>query len=87
MPILHIEMSQMSWLDHLFGMPLRCFPGEVFWRCPTGKRLGGRPRTRWRNNVSPLDWEKLGSSWMSWMEEVTMAKEVLGLLRQRPSPG
>ncbi|KAK3565994.1 hypothetical protein QTP86_024207 [Hemibagrus guttatus] len=41
-------------------MPLGHLPGEVFRACPTGKRPWGRPRTRWRDYVSRLAWERLG---------------------------
>ncbi|KAK3555164.1 hypothetical protein QTP86_010048 [Hemibagrus guttatus] len=58
--LLHIERGQLRWLGHLFRMPLGRFPGEVFWACPTGKRPRGRPRTRWRDYVSRLAWERLG---------------------------
>ncbi|KAI3361250.1 hypothetical protein L3Q82_012922, partial [Scortum barcoo] len=34
--------------------------GEVFQACPTGRRPRGRPRTRWRDYVSQLAWERLG---------------------------
>ncbi|KAI3373866.1 hypothetical protein L3Q82_021979 [Scortum barcoo] len=34
--------------------------GEVFQACPTGRRPSGRPRTRWRDYVSRLAWERLG---------------------------
>lgn len=33
---------------------------KVFWACPTGKRLQGRPRTRYRDDVSRLAWDRLG---------------------------
>ncbi|KAK3522454.1 hypothetical protein QTP86_011000 [Hemibagrus guttatus] len=58
--LLHIERGQLSWLGHLFRMPPGCLPGEVFRECPTGKRPRGRPRTRWRDYVSRLTWERLG---------------------------
>ncbi|KAK3571508.1 hypothetical protein QTP86_012854 [Hemibagrus guttatus] len=34
--------------------------GEVFRACPTGKRPRGRPRTRWKDYVFRLAWERLG---------------------------
>ncbi|KAK3540649.1 hypothetical protein QTP70_034466 [Hemibagrus guttatus] len=58
--LLHIERGQLRWLGHLFRMPPGRLPGEVFWACPTGKRPRGRPRTRWRDYVSRLAWERLG---------------------------
>ncbi len=50
--LLDIERSQLRWLGHLFRMPPGCLPVEVFWVRPTGRRLQGRPRTRWRDFVS-----------------------------------
>ncbi|KAK3541803.1 hypothetical protein QTP86_005516 [Hemibagrus guttatus] len=58
--LLHIERGQLRWLGHLFRMPPGRLPGEVFWACPTGKRPRGRPRTRWRDYVFRLAWERLG---------------------------
>ncbi|KAK3573216.1 hypothetical protein QTP86_015137, partial [Hemibagrus guttatus] len=58
--LFHIERGQLRWLGHLFWMPPGGLPGEVFRACPTGKRPRGRPRTRWRDYVSRLAWERLG---------------------------
>ncbi|KAK3537481.1 hypothetical protein QTP70_012107 [Hemibagrus guttatus] len=58
--LLHIERGQLRWLGHLFRMPPGRLPGEVFRACPTGKRPRGRPRTRWRDYVFQLAWERLG---------------------------
>ncbi|KAK3508316.1 hypothetical protein QTP70_021492 [Hemibagrus guttatus] len=58
--LLHIERGQLRWLGHLFRMPPGRLPGEVFRACPTGKRPRGRPRTRWRDYVFRLAWERLG---------------------------
>ncbi|TWW78260.1 Protein bicaudal C -like protein 1-B [Takifugu flavidus] len=41
-------------------MPPGRLPGEVFRACPSGRRPPGRPRTRWRDYVSRLVWERLG---------------------------
>ncbi|KAI3375427.1 hypothetical protein L3Q82_021913 [Scortum barcoo] len=41
-------------------MPPGRLPREVFQACPTGRRPQGRPRTRWRDYVSQLAWERLG---------------------------
>ncbi|KAI3375654.1 hypothetical protein L3Q82_003714 [Scortum barcoo] len=41
-------------------MPPGRLPREVFQACPTGRRPRGRPRTRWRDYVSQLAWERLG---------------------------
>ena len=58
--LLRIERSQMRWLGHLVRMPPGRLPGEVFRARPTGRRPRGRPRTRWRDYVSRLAWERLG---------------------------
>ncbi|KAK3519732.1 hypothetical protein QTP70_003707 [Hemibagrus guttatus] len=57
--LLHIERGQLRWLGHLFRIPPLRLPGEVFRACPTGKRPRERPRTRWRDYVSRLAWERL----------------------------
>ncbi|TWW73214.1 hypothetical protein D4764_15G0006080 [Takifugu flavidus] len=33
---------------------------KVFRTCPTGRRPRGRPRTKWRDYISHLAWERLG---------------------------
>jgi len=38
----------------------RRLPSEVFRARPTGRRPRGRPRTRWRDDLSQLAWERLG---------------------------
>ncbi|KAK3512562.1 hypothetical protein QTP70_017239, partial [Hemibagrus guttatus] len=58
--LFHIERGQLRWLGHLFRMPPGRLPGEVFRAFPTGKRPRGRPRTRWRDYVFRLAWERLG---------------------------
>ncbi|KAK3510372.1 hypothetical protein QTP70_005671 [Hemibagrus guttatus] len=88
--LLHIERGQLRWLGHLFRMPLRRLPGEVFRACPTGKRPRGRPRTCWRDYVSRLAWERLGVP-PEELEEVSGEREVwaslLRLLPPRPGSG
>ncbi|GAA6106566.1 receptor-type tyrosine-protein phosphatase F-like, partial [Tachysurus ichikawai] len=88
--LLHIERSQLRWLGHLFRMPPGRLPGEVFRACPTGRRPRGRPRTRWRDYVSRLAWERLGIP-PEELEEVSGEREVwaslLRLLPPRPGPG
>ncbi|KAK3506093.1 hypothetical protein QTP70_018234, partial [Hemibagrus guttatus] len=87
---LHIERGLLRWLGHLFQMPPRCLPGEVFRACPTGKRPRGRPRTHWRDHVSRLVWESLGVP-PEELEEVPGEREVwaslLRLLPPRPGSG
>ncbi|KAK3507223.1 hypothetical protein QTP70_011005 [Hemibagrus guttatus] len=75
--LLHIERRQLGWLGYLFRMPPGRLPGEVFWACPTGKRPRGRPRTRWRDYVSRLSWERLGVP-LEELEEVSGEREMAG---------
>ncbi|KAI3377380.1 hypothetical protein L3Q82_008570, partial [Scortum barcoo] len=59
--LLRIERSQLRWLGHLFpaGCPLDASLGRCSRHVPPGGGLRGRPRTRWRNYVSRLAWERL----------------------------
>ncbi|CAG5932579.1 unnamed protein product [Menidia menidia] len=88
--LLHVERSQLRWLGHLFRMPPGRLPGEVFRARPTGRRPRGRPRTRWRDYVSRLAWERLGIP-PEELAEVAGEREVwislLRLLPPRPDPG
>ncbi|TWW73592.1 R2DM Retrovirus-related Pol polyprotein from type II retrotransposable element [Takifugu flavidus] len=88
--LLRVERNQMGWLGHLVRMPPGCLPGEVFRACPSGRRPPGRPRTRWRDYVSRLAWERLGIP-PDELEEVAGEREVwaslLRLLPPRPDPG
>ncbi|KAK3511307.1 hypothetical protein QTP70_000398 [Hemibagrus guttatus] len=88
--LLHIERGQLRWLGHLFRMPPGRLPGEVFRACPTWKRPRGRPRTRWRDYVSRLAWERLGVP-PEELEDVSGEREVwaslLRLLPPQPGSG
>ncbi|TWW64621.1 hypothetical protein D4764_22G0002680 [Takifugu flavidus] len=88
--LLRVERSQMGWLGHPVRMPPGRLPGEVFRACPSGRRPPGRPRTRWRDYVSRLVWERLGIP-PDELEEVAGEREVwaslLRLLPPRPDPG
>ncbi|KAK3526422.1 hypothetical protein QTP70_025454, partial [Hemibagrus guttatus] len=85
--LLHIERGQLRWLGHLFRMPPGRLPGEVFRACPTGKRPRGRPRTRWRDYVSRLAWERLGVP-PEELEEVSGERElVYAVLRMQGGRG
>ncbi|KAI3367283.1 hypothetical protein L3Q82_008328 [Scortum barcoo] len=59
--LLRIERSQLRWLGHLFRMPPGRLPREVFQVGMSHREEApGRPRTRWRDYVSRLAWERLG---------------------------
>jgi exonuclease III len=88
--LLHVERSQLRWLGHLVRMPPGRLPGEVFRARPTGRRPRGRPRTRWRDYVSRLAWERLGIP-PEELAQVAGERDVwaslLKLLPPRPDPG
>ncbi|KAK3518331.1 hypothetical protein QTP86_003614 [Hemibagrus guttatus] len=82
--LLHIERGQLRWLGYLFRVPPGRLPVEVFWAFPTGKRPWGRPRTRWRDYVYRLAWERLRIPPED-LEEVSGEREVwASLLRLLP---
>ncbi|KAK0151763.1 Craniofacial development protein 2 [Merluccius polli] len=76
--------------DVVDRMPPGRLPGEVFRARPTGRRPRGRPRTRWRDYVSRLAWERLGIP-QEELAEVAGEREVwaslLRLLPPRPDRG
>ncbi|TWW69186.1 R2DM Retrovirus-related Pol polyprotein from type II retrotransposable element, partial [Takifugu flavidus] len=85
--LLHIERSK---LGHLARMPSGRLPLEVFRTCPTGRRPRGRPRSRWRDYISGLAWERLGVSPEELMEvagERAVWASLLKLLPPRPESG
>ncbi|TKS65499.1 putative uncharacterized transposon-derived protein [Collichthys lucidus] len=58
--LLRMERNQLRWLRHLVRMPPGSLLGEMYWARPSGRQPRGRPRTRWRDYVSQLAWERLG---------------------------
>ena len=88
--LLCIERSQLRWFRHLVRMPPGRVPQEVFQARPAGRRLRGRPRTRWRDYISTLAWEHLGIP-QSELADVAGKREVLEtqleLLPSRPDIG
>ena len=87
--LIRVERSQMRWFGHLIRMPPGRLPGEVFRARPTGRRPQGRPRTRWRDYVSRLAWERLGIP-REELDEVAGEREVwascLGCCPRDPTP-
>ncbi|XP_071059967.1 anamorsin isoform X1 [Pseudochaenichthys georgianus] len=79
--LLRVERSQLRWFGHLVRMPPGCLPREVF---------QARPRTRWRDYISSLAWERLGIP-QSELVDVAREKKVWGslleLLPPRPDHG
>ncbi|TWW71137.1 hypothetical protein D4764_17G0006200 [Takifugu flavidus] len=77
-------------LGHLARMPSGRLPLEVFRTCPTGRRPRGQPRTRWRNYISRLAWERLGVPPEELMEvagEKAVWASLLKLLPPQPGSG
>jgi hypothetical protein len=60
-------------------------PRDVFKARPVGRRLRGRPRTRWRDYISTLAWERLGIS-PSELVNVAREREVMGQLLELGPP-
>ena len=87
--LLHVERSQLRWLGHLYRMPPGRLPGRVLRACLTRKRPRGRPRTCWRDYVTWLAWERLGT-FLEDLEEVSEEREIrsslLRLLPLQPGP-
>ncbi|KAK5925540.1 hypothetical protein CgunFtcFv8_018055 [Champsocephalus gunnari] len=88
--LLRVERSQLRWFGHLVRMPPGRLPREVFQAHPAGRRPRGRPRTRWRDYISSLAWERLGIP-QSELVDVAREKKVWGslleLLPPRPDHG
>ncbi|KAI3356523.1 hypothetical protein L3Q82_017730 [Scortum barcoo] len=85
------ESAEVAWASISDAPWAPRLPREVFQACPTGRRRPrGRPRTRWRDYVSRLAWERLGIP-PEELEEVSGVREVwaslLRLLPPRPGPG
>ncbi|KAJ7994746.1 hypothetical protein DPEC_G00252670 [Dallia pectoralis] len=82
--LLCIERSQLRWFGHLVRMPPGRLPREVF------QARRGRPRTRWRDYISTLAWERLGipkSELANVARERVVWGPLLELLPPRPDPG
>uniref|UniRef100_A0A3B5B951 Carbonyl reductase [NADPH] 1-like n=1 Tax=Stegastes partitus TaxID=144197 RepID=A0A3B5B951_9TELE len=88
--LLCVERSQLRWYGRLIWMPPERLPLEVFQTHPPGRRPWGRPRTRRRDYISRLAWERLGIS-QAELESVVGRREVwndlLCLLPLSPDPG
>ncbi|XP_061603617.1 uncharacterized protein LOC133465136 isoform X5 [Phyllopteryx taeniolatus] len=76
-------------LGHLIRMPPGRLPGDVFRGHPTGRRPRGQTRTRWRDYISRLAWQRLRIP-PEELGEVAGEREVwaslLKLLPPRPDP-
>lgn len=77
--LLCIESSQLRWFGHLVRMVRAsgCLPREEFQASSAGRRPCGRPRTRWRDYISTLAWERIGIL-QSALVNMSREREVLG---------
>ncbi len=87
--LLCVERSQLRWFGHLLRMPPGHLPVVSQVR-PAVKRSRGRPRSKWRDYVSVVAWERLGIP-SSELVDVAREGEVWGpllkLLPPQPDPG
>jgi hypothetical protein len=62
-----IKSIRMRWARHVARMGERRGVYRVFVGNPEGKRLLGRPRRRWENNIK-MDLQEVGCGDMDWIE-------------------
>ena len=55
-----LERSQIRWYGHVTRMSQERTAKKLLCSTPIGRRLRGRPRTRWRDYVEDLRWSRLG---------------------------
>ena len=88
--LLCLERSQLRWFGHLVRMPTGRLPWEVFQARPVGRRPRGRPRTRWRDYISTLAWERLRipprESWSMWPGKGKSRAPCLSCCPSDPTP-
>ena len=57
--LLCIERSRLRWYGHVTRMSHERIAKQQIDAFPSGKRLRGRPRTRWRDYAKDLAWSRL----------------------------
>ena len=60
-----IKWRRIKWVGHVAGMGERRGVHRVLVGKPEGKRLRGRPRHRWEDNIKMDTWEGDGDAWVS----------------------
>ena len=86
--LFRIERSQLRWFGHVSRMPQERLPKQALLAKANGKRLVGRPRTRWTDYIEDLGWNRLGlrpSEMMEGMEHREVWRLNLDLLPPQPS--
>ena len=64
-----IKLRRMKWVEHVTGMGERRGVYRVLVGKPEGKRLRGRPRYRWEDNIK-MDIQEVGWGRMGWIDLV-----------------
>ena len=86
--LLRIERSHLIWFGHVSRMPQERLPKQALLAKPNGRKLVGRPRTRWTNYIVDLGWTRLGlqpSEIIDAMEDREVWRLNLKLLPPQPS--
>ena len=86
--LLQIERSQLRWFDHVSRMPQERLPKQALLAKANGRRLVGRPRTRWIDYIEDLGWNRLGlrpGKMMDVMKDREVWRLNLKLLPPQPS--
>ena len=71
--LLRIERSQLRWLGHVLRMPPERLVKQVLLSNPVGTRPRGRPRRRWKDQVSQICSERL--SLENWADIISVAED------------
>jgi hypothetical protein len=81
-----IKSRRIAWLGHVMRMDERGIPKRVFEWKPTGRRIRGRPRKRWVEDIEEdiptlgiKGWRKLSMERMEWRKITKKAKTNSGL--------
>jgi hypothetical protein len=80
-----IKSRRIAWLGHVMRMDEKRIPKRVFKWKPTGRRIRGRPRKRWVEDIEDIQtlgvkgWRKLSKERMEWRRIIKKAKTHSGL--------
>jgi hypothetical protein len=81
-----IKSRRIAWLGHVMHMDEKRIPKRVFEWKPTGRRIRGRPRKRWVEDIEEdiqtlgiKGWRKLSMEKMEWRNITKKAKTHSGL--------
>ena len=58
--LLQIERSHLRWFGAVSRMPQTRLPKQALLAKANGRRPVGRPRTRWKNYIEDLRWNRMG---------------------------